>query len=71
MIVFSVMKWLMMTGGLALCGASGFLKYKEMQASKKLVITKVSPKTTGNASALGSPVKKEPLEPQFLPPIES
>ncbi|XP_011306891.1 sensory neuron membrane protein 1 [Fopius arisanus] len=59
--IVNVMKWLMMAGGLALAGTSGFLKYKEMQASQKLTITKVSPKVTANGNAPGSTEKKWPL----------
>ncbi|XP_015114525.1 sensory neuron membrane protein 1 [Diachasma alloeum] len=62
MSIVNIMKWLMMALGLALAGTSGFLKYKEMQTSQKLTITKVSPKFTANGMAPGSTDKKRPLD---------
>ncbi|XP_015114625.1 sensory neuron membrane protein 1 isoform X1 [Diachasma alloeum] len=59
--VVGVMKYLMMFGGIGLAGTSGFLKYRDMQASQKLSITKISPKATANATAPDSGEKRWPL----------
>ncbi|XP_066583077.1 sensory neuron membrane protein 1-like isoform X2 [Prorops nasuta] len=47
----AIMKWLNVLGGLGMCGASGYLYYKNRGKESKLDITKVSPQ---NSNRIGS-----------------
>lgn len=64
------MKWLMVVGGLGMCGGAGFMFYQASQKSKKLEITKVVTNGTKPSSTEKkiSPINVSTLQAAQVPP---
>lgn len=49
--ICSFLKWLMVLGGIGMCGAAGVLHYKNRDNSGKLDVTKITPKSASRSDS--------------------